>query len=174
LETLEEDKREKFVEILAFCFMPNHIHLLLKQVQDKGVSKFMQKFGAGYAAYFKEKYNQKRKGYFFQKRFNSILIKTEDQLRIVFVYVHTNPTSLIELTWKEKGITNPEKVIAFLEDYKWSSYQDYIGKKNFPSVTKTEWISELMGGVQGCKKSVEDWIKYKGEIKEFVDLVLEE
>lgn len=167
------DKRNKFVEILTFCFIPNHIHLLLRQIQDEGISKFMQKFGAGYSSYFKEKYNQQGKGYFFQKRFEAVHIKTEDQLRTVFVYIHTNPISLIEPNWKERGIRNPEKVIKFLEDYKWSSYPDYIRKRNFPSVTEREFLLEIMGGEQGCKRFVEDWVKYKGEIKKFASLALE-
>jgi len=51
------DKRDKFVEILAFCFMPNHIHLLLKQIKDNGITRFMQKMGGGYANYFNRKYS---------------------------------------------------------------------------------------------------------------------
>ncbi len=168
------DKRVKFVEILTFCIMPNHIHLLLRQLKERGTSKFMQKFGTGYSSYFKEKYNQQGKGYFFQKRFEAVHIKTEDQLRTVFVYVHTNSIPLIEPNWKEKGIAEPEKVIKFLENYKWSSYPDYLGKKNFPSVTEREFLSEIMGGEQGCRKFVEDWVKYKGEIKKFANLALEE
>jgi len=172
--TLEEDKRNKFVEILVFSQMPNHIHLLLRQIQDNGISKFMQKFGTGYASYFKEKHEQKRKEYFFQRRFSSVPIKTEDQLRTVFVYIHTNPISLCEPNWKDKGIAEPEKVIEFLENYKWSSYLDYIGKRNFPSVTEREFLSEIMGGEESCRKSIEEWVRYKGEIKEFANLALEE
>lgn len=93
----------------------------------------MMKFGAGYGGYFNRKYH--RKGHVFQQRFSAVHIEGEEQLKTVFVYIHTNPISLIEPNWKEKGIEEPEKVIEFLENYKWSSYQDYIGKKNFPSVT---------------------------------------
>ncbi|GAI18312.1 unnamed protein product, partial [marine sediment metagenome] len=41
------DTRNLLVEILAFCFMPNHIHLLLRQLRDRGISEFVRKFGAG-------------------------------------------------------------------------------------------------------------------------------
>ncbi|MBU2578989.1 transposase [Patescibacteria group bacterium] len=173
IQSTPQNPRDLLVEILGFCFMPNHIHLLVRQLKDGGISKFMQKFGSGYAVYFKGKHNLQKKGYFFQNKFNSVHIETEDQLRNVFVYIHTNPAALIESNWKEKGITNPKKVIKFLEEYKWSSYQDYIGKKNFPSVTKREWLLEIMGSAQGCKKSIDEWVKYKGEIREFGDLALE-
>ncbi len=166
---LEPDRREKLVEVLAFCLMPNHIHLLLRQIKNNGISKFMLKFGSGYSIYFKEKYQIKLKGHFFQDRFSAVHIETDEQLRVVFVYIHTNPIALIEPGWKENGIVNPKKAIEFLEDeYRWSSYWDYLGKKNFPSITEAErdFLTEVMGGIQGCKQAVSDWIQYKGEIAE--------
>ncbi len=163
------DKRDLLVEVLAFCLMPNHIHLLVKQLKEGGISKFMQKLGSGYAGYFKKKYGLKLRGHFFQDRFEAIHIKTDTQLIVVFVYIHTNPISLIESKWKEKGIAKPKKVIKFVENYKWSSYSDYIGKKNFPSLTERKFMLEVMSGEEGCRKWLEDWIKYKGEIKKSME-----
>ena len=54
-------ERDLVVEVLAFCFMPNHVHLLLKQIKEGGITKFMRKFGTGYANYFNKKYE--RQGY---------------------------------------------------------------------------------------------------------------
>lgn len=154
------DRRDVFVEILAFCFMPNHIHLLIKQTKNEGISRFMQKLGTGYAMFFNKKYQ--RKGHLFSK-FKAVRIKGDEQLRVVFTYIHANPISLIEPGWKEKGIKNSQKVIKFLENYRWSSYQDYIGKENFVSVTQRDFLSEFIGGANGCKKAVNDWIKCKKE-----------
>jgi len=53
------------------------------------------------------------------------------------------------------------------------SYPDYIGKKNFPSVTNREFLLKVMGGEKGCREFVENWIKYKGEIKIFSSIALE-
>jgi len=166
------DKREKLVNIFSFDFMPNHPHLLLLQIREGGITKFMRKFGSGYGGYFNRKYH--RKGHVFQNKFLAVHVKNEDQLKNVFVYIHTNPISLVEPNWKEEGIRNPEEVIKFLENYKWSSYQDYIGKRNFPSVTDRDFIWKIMGGEKGCQEFVEYWIKYKGQIKEFPELSLEE
>jgi putative transposase len=177
---LEMDQRDRLVEILAFCLMPNHIHLLVRQLVDNGISKFMQKCGSGYAVYFKEKYQIKLKGHFFQDRFNAVHIETDEQLRVVFVYIHTNPLALIEPSWKEKGIANPKRAIEFLEnEYRWSSYFDYLGKKNFPSIIEAEksFLAEVMGGAKGCQQAVRDWVQHKGEIaklsKKFFNLSLE-
>lgn len=45
---VERDKREKVVEVLAFALMPNHIHLLVRQLVNNGISIYMQKMGSGY------------------------------------------------------------------------------------------------------------------------------
>lgn len=159
------DNRDLMVEVLCFCLMPNHIHLLVRQLKAHGISKFIQKIASGYAAYFKSKYGIKIRGYFFLDRFSAIHIKTDKQLRVVVTYIHTNPAVLVEPGWKEKGVEDTEKVIKFLEEYKWSSYQDYLGKKNFPSVTERKFVHEVIGGKEGCQKWVENWVKYKGKVK---------
>ena len=158
-----KDERDRLIDLLAFCFMPNHIHLLIRQIKGEGIIKFMRKLGTGYGGYFNRKYN--RKGYVFQNRFSAVHIKSNSQLKTVFVYIHSNPISCIEPKWKEKGIKNPRKVIKFLEEYKWSSYSDYVSKNNFPSVTEREFILRVMGGKRICKKFVENWVKYKGKFK---------
>lgn len=171
---LMKDNRDLLIEVLAFCFMPNHIHFLVRQLKEGGISKFMLKLESGYAAYFKNKYRLKIKGHFFQDRFNSVHIKTKEQLMVVFVYIHTNPISLIEPHWKERGIKYPKRAIKFLEEkYRWSSLFDYFGKKNFPSVTKRDFLLKIMGWPEGCKKAIEDWIIYKGKIKKFANFALE-
>lgn len=166
-----QDRRDFLVEILAFCLMPNHIHLLLRQLKNNGISEFMRKFGTGYAGYFNRKYN--RKGHLFQGRFKAVLINTEKQLQIAFVYIHTNPISLNEPKWREKGIKNLNEVMKFLKNYKWSSYLDYIGIKNFPSVTKRDFLLKIIGGKEMCENFVKDWIKHKKETEDFPEIAIE-
>ena len=164
------DKRNRLVELFAFSFMPNHLHLILKQLENNGIVKFIKKVNGGYAKYFNEKHN--RQGHLFNK-FRAVHIKDDDQLKNTFVYVHTNLISLIEPGWKERGIENPEKVREFLENNKRHSYLDYLGKKNFPSVTQRDFMLELMGGAEGCKAEVDNWIMHKKGLKDFGDIVLE-
>lgn len=162
-----EDKRNKFVEIWAFSFMPNHFHLIVKQLKDNGIVQFMKKVKGGYAKYYNEKY--KRKGHLFSK-FYPVHIKDDEQLKTVFAYVHTNLISIIEPGWKDNGIENPKKVKEFLENNKRHSYPDYLGKKNFSSVTEREFLLETMGGIEGCKESVNNWIMHKKEVKSLKDI----
>jgi len=162
--------RDPFVEILAFCLMPNHIHLLLRQRKIAGVSEFLRKFGAGYVGFFNKKHN--RKGSLFM-RFRAVHVKNENQLRIVFTYIHTNPISIIVPNWKEKGIEDSQKVIEFLEGYKWSSYPDYIGKNNFPSLTKRHFLLTIIGDKRNCKEFIKNWVKFKEEINAYPELILD-
>jgi len=164
------DKRDRFVDILAFSFMPNHLHLILRQLKDDGITEFMRKVNGGYAKYFNEKYQ--RMGHLFNK-FRAVHIKNDNQLKSTFVYVHTNLISLMEPGWKEKGIKNPEEVMEFLENNKRHSYMDYLGKNALPSVTQRDFLLEAMGGKKDCKAYVDAWIFNKNKLVNFDEIVLE-
>jgi putative transposase len=169
-ETAQGKERDRFVEVLAFSFMPNHLHLILRQLKDNGTVEFMKKVNGGYAKYFNEKYS--RKGHLYN-RFKAVHVADDIQLKTVFTYVHTNLISLIEPGWKEKGIENPEKVKDFLENNKRHSYPDYLGQKNFPSITQRDFLLEIMGGVEGCRADVGNWIDCKKELRDLGNIILE-
>jgi putative transposase len=163
-------KRKMLVEILALCLMPNHIHLLVRQLQEGGISKFMKKLG-GYAIYYNKKYG--RKGHLFQDKFQAILIENNEQLKTAFVYIHTNPVAIIYPGWKEKGIKNAKRAIKYVENYRWSSYPDYLGKKNCPSLTSREFLLRVMGGKEGCRNFVNAWLKFKQSLADFDYVAIE-
>ena len=133
----------------------------------------MQKVGIGYGKYLNGRY--KRKGHVFQDAFKSFHIKDDNHFKIVVPYIFTNPTALIEPGWKEKGIRNhsAKEIVKFLENYKWSSYQDCIGVKNFPSVTRRDSLIEIIGGERGLKVIVQNWIEYKKDVGQSSNLFLE-
>ncbi|MBU4369673.1 transposase, partial [Patescibacteria group bacterium] len=142
-------KRELLVDIFTFCLMPNHYHIFLRQRVDNGISKFMQKLGTAESMFFNAKY--KHSGSIFQGKFKSVLVKGESQTIVLPNYQHLNPIDLIEPGWKENGIKNPRRAIEFLENYRWSSYLDYVGKKNFPSIINQEFLRGIIGGPEEFK-----------------------
>lgn len=144
--------RDILVHILSFCLMPNHFHLILQQVVDSGITKFMRKLGTGWTMYFNEKYD--RSGVLFQGKFKAILIETDEYMLHLSRYIHLNPLELIEPKWKCKGLKNYSGGKDFLTTYRWSSLQDYIGINNFPSVTQREFIQNFFE----TKSSYEDFI----------------
>jgi len=154
--------KSPLVEIHSFVFMPDHFHLLVRQLIDDGVKLLMQKLG-GYSYYFNKKYQ--REGTLFQDRYKIIHISTEEQLRNTFVYIHTNPIALIEPEWKNWKVKNFSRAIKFLErEYDWSSYRDYIGESNFPFLTTSNFFLSLFQGREDLKNEINSWIYFKNKI----------
>lgn len=120
--------RKPLVRIMAYCVMGNHYHLLLEEIQEKGITKFMHKLGVGYVSYFNNKYD--RVGGLFQNVFKNVLVDDERYLQYLLVYINVlNPAELVSPNWKEKGIKDVEKVLTFAEHYQFSSHPDYLGKR---------------------------------------------
>lgn len=140
-EILVLDKEEALVSIGAWCLMTNHFHLLIKQEVDGGITKFMKKLGTGYAMFFNIKYQ--RQGALFGGPFKSKHIAEDLHLKHLFGYIHLNCLDIKFSGW-EKLIDkkHPNDWKDFLNNYRYSSYQDYIGveriegnvlnKNNFP------------------------------------------
>jgi putative transposase len=143
-------EREMLVEILAFVLMPNHYHLALRQIAENGIVKFMQKLGTGYTVYLNKKND--RVGPLFQGSFQATHINTNSYLQNLLGYIHTNPAALYQ------GST-----LIMMEKYRWSSFPDYIGIKNFPSVTSRDFLLEVMGGSEGVRASANAWLAHRKE-----------
>jgi putative transposase len=149
--------KKPLVGIHAFCLMPNHFHLIVNQKDNNGISNFMRKLGIGYSMYFNKKYE--RVGTLFQGRFKAILVNKNEYISYLHYYIHLNPLELIEPDWKEGKIKDLNKAIEFLESYRWSSYMDYIGKKNFPSLINKEFLSGFAGEPENYRKDMIEWLK---------------
>jgi putative transposase len=165
---LEESvEREILVEMLAFVLMPNHYHLVLRQVEENGIVKFMQKLGTGYTNYFNKK--NERVGPLFQGSFKATRVATDDYLQNLLGYVHTNPVTLAHNYRSSTSII----IMDFLEKYRWSSFLDYVGIENFPAVTSRDFVFEVMGGAGGIKESTEAWIANREEKRETVPEIID-
>lgn len=156
-ENILHKERAPVVDVLAFSLMKNHIHLLLKQLIDGGISKFMHKFGTGYTNYFNLKYE--RSGSLFQGRFKGIQINREAHFLYLPYYIHANSLDYFDPGWRRRKIQNPTAAMQFLENYKWSSLPDYLGKINFPYVSNREFLLSLHGGNAEYKNDFTSWIK---------------
>jgi len=160
----ERNPRKLLVEILIFTLMPNHFHLVLKQRRKGGIVKFMQKLGTGYTNYFNKTYE--RVGGLFQGRFKAVLVSEDAHFINLPFYIHANPLDLIY------GSSTP--IDSFIENYRWSSFPDYIGKKNFPSITSRKFLLDFFGGEKEYKKVSQDWVKERNEKSEEIkEIILE-
>lgn len=146
-EVMVFDKGENIVSVGAWCLMPNHFHILVKQEVDGGITKFMRKLGVGYSMFFNIKYE--RQGGLFGGPFKSKLIGVNDlYLQHLFAYIHLNPLELRFHNWDKDLKLKSLEMKGFLKSYKYSSYSEYIGtqrveqgvlnKKAFPEYFQTD------------------------------------
>ena len=149
--------RKLLVNILAFCLMPNHYHFLITPKIENGVALFMKKFNGGYTKYFNIKHE--RNGALFEGKYKRIIIKNESHFVHLPYYIHCNPLDLIAPEWRQRELGNYKKAMKFLENYRWSSHLDYLGKKNFPSVTQRDFLLDFFNGHNGYKNNIEGWLK---------------
>lgn len=83
--------KDHLVDVIAYCIMPTHLHFVLCQLKDNGISIYMKNLLDSYTRYFNTRY--KRKGPLWEGRFKSILVQTEEQLLHLTRYIHLNPIS---------------------------------------------------------------------------------
>ncbi len=153
------DMGEKLVAIGAYCLMPNHFHLLLKEISDGGISLFMAKLTTSYAKYFNKKY--KRVGPLFQSRFKAGHLMRDEHLKYLYAYIHLNPVKLLEPEWREKGIMDKERMRRYLEAYWYSSYQDYAGMgREESAILSQEQFPEYFSSPHEFEGVIKDWLEY--------------
>jgi len=137
---------ENEVELIAYCLMPNHFHLLLKQISINGMTKLLRRIATTYVLYFNRRY--KRVGYLFQGRYKAVLIDNDPALLHISRYIHLNP----------KKVTRSDLVT-----YKYSSYPYFLGLKN------TTWLKPQLVLSLFNKSSSAGYASYKEFVEHFVD-----
>lgn len=153
--------RKMLVDIHGWCLMKNHFHLILSLREERGISRFMQKVNTAYVMYFNQKY--KRSGALFQGKTKKIPIESEAHFYHILHYVHLNPLDYLDgaLDWRERTIDDADTALAHLKKYKWSSYLDYCGIKNFPSIISHELFGEVFADydheLSRYLKSIVEW-----------------
>jgi len=124
--------------IICYCFMPNHIHLIVRQNGLVSPSKLIASIHTSYAMFFNKKYKQV--GHLFQDRFKQKIILDDDYILNLIAYIHYNPVS--------------SKICLHPKDYIWSSYNEYNGSSRYPFCNH-----ELLNGYNLKGQSFDDFIK---------------
>ncbi len=141
-------KNKKIVDVICYCFMPNHFHFLIRQKKDGGITEFVSKISNSYTKYFNTK-NQ-RYGPLLQGEFKAVHIDTNEQLIHVSRYIHLNPIV---------GF-----VTSDLSTYKWSSFPEYEGEAN-ASICAKEIILDQFPSMEDYKQFVLDQEDYARKLE---------
>ena len=134
------------LEMVAYCLMPNHFHLLLYVGDEpRQLASFMQSVCTAYSMYFNKKYN--RVGHLFQGRFKASRIIKDDYLQHISRYIHLNPVDYLEWPWSSlpiylnKESTNwvhPDRVRSMVTGGYLSFVEEYVDQKRILDLQKIE------------------------------------
>ena len=127
LKRLRHYKNKYEIDILSYCFMPNHFHFLTFQLSNQPLSKMMQYLLNGYVMYFNKRYD--RKGCLFEEKFRAISIGDEGLLLHLSKYIHLNPLTA--------------GLVTKIEKWSWSSYLDYINMRSGTLSNKKLILKEI-------------------------------
>ena len=136
----KEVVKKRYVELTGFALMPNHFHLILHELEEGGISKYMQRLLNAYTKYFNTKYE--KIGHLFQGPYRAVHIKDNEQLLYISTYIHRNPREIKD--WKNRE-----------DSYPWSSYQDYIKENRWGNLLRNDLISSQFSN----KKRYHEFVK---------------
>ena len=145
LEYLEKCVERFSVRIHTYCLMSNHYHLLL-ETPEANLSAAVHWLNGSYSTWFNIR--RQRMGHVFQGRFKAIVLDADEYLRELSRYIHRNPV-------RAGMVESPEQ-------YNWSSYSFFAGKKQAPDFLETDWLLSMFGRKQK---------KARGNYRAFVENV---
>lgn len=147
------------IQLIAYCLMPNHFHLLVKQSSLNAIVSFMRSLANSYVHYFNKRYG--RNGPLFQGNYKAVIVETEPYLLHLSRYIHLNP---YELNFSNEVGPRTRSNLTNLENYPYSSYEDYLGKR------KTNWIhpEEILAFFKTAQKTgLQDILSYQSFIEDY-------
>lgn len=152
------EKQTPLVDLFAFAIMPNHFHLLLKQLYDKGISTFISNIQNGFAKFFNLKND--RHGTLFQNPFKAKIVETHEEFIHISRYIHLNP------------ITSFIIDIDHLKDYPWTSMKWYMRDEENKFINKN-YILESFKNAEEYFQFVRDQSDYQRHLGIIKHLTLE-
>jgi len=148
--------QDKLIKIVAYCIMPTHVHFILEQLKENGISLFMRNIANSYSKFFNLRH--KRNGPLWESRFKNVLVETDEQLLHLTRYVHLNPSTAYL-------VDNPC-------DWPASSYREYLG--NVPHEhTACEYDELIHISPASYKEFVEGTVSYQRELSMIKHLMLD-
>lgn len=156
-KAIEQAPTKPLVKFLAFNFIPNHIHLELKQIIRGGISKLLHRFQTAQAKYFNAKYN--RSGHLFQGAFKAKHVNRNNYFSYLPLYIHMNTADLLPPN------TPTKKILEFIFSYPWSSLKYYVNEKQFPHLETKEY-KNLYSSKKDWEDAIKEYLPYYKEMRD--------
>lgn len=148
---------EKLVDVLCYSIMPDHYHLLVKELKENGISNFIRKCNISVAKYINIKND--RRGTLFESRFNAKHVGTNEYLLHLSLYIHLNPLDIISgKEWRTNNLQNWRATKEKLLEYPWSSLRAYLDSDNKDLIISgTEIILDQFDNSKDYELFLQDW-----------------
>lgn len=160
LPYVEFERGDPALAIGAYCLMPNHFHILIRETNENGISKVMGKVLTSYSSYFNKKY--KRTGRLFEGPFKARHVDTDNYLKYLFSYIHLNPVKIIDPEWKENGIKDRETAKKYLLSYIYSSYLDYMGSERIErKILNKTAFPNYFAEFKDFNQFIDEWLSFE-------------
>lgn len=153
----EFNKNPKIVEIICYCLMPNHFHILLKQLADNGIREFISNISNSYTKYFNTKHT--RIGPLLQGEFKAVPVESEEQLIHLSRYIFLNPYVA--------GITKD------WEDFPYSSFKELSGKVG-TLICNVKDVLGLFKNIDDYRSFISDHASYALDLAHIKHLLVDE
>jgi len=153
------ERNETIVDIGAYCLMPNHFHILIREKTEGGISKYMHKLLTAYSMYFNKKY--KRSGKLYEGTFKSIHIDNDNYLKYLYSYIHLNPAKLINKNWREDP-GDKKDLLNYVLKYPYSSVKEKSYFKD--KIINISSFPEYFKNAKNNKDELFEWLNYSNEI----------
>lgn len=144
IDTLLKVKKDSGYQVYGYCFMGNHVHLLMQEGHES-IGHAMKRIGSSYVYWYNKKHE--RTGYLFQGRFRNEPVEDDVYLLTVLRYIHQNPL--------KAGI------VSHLKEYEWSSYHEYLG---YRGISDVDYILDIFN--RDRDKAVKDFIEFHNTINQ--------
>ena len=149
-------KQSPIIELYAFAFMPNHYHLLVKQLSDSGIAKYIGNVQNSFAKFYNLKND--RHGTLFEHAFKAKFIETDEEFLHVSRYIHLNP------------VTSRLIDVDQLATYPWTSLPHYIKGDGFIS---SEKILDMLSSKGNFLRFINDQVDYQKKLHDIKHLIID-
>jgi putative transposase len=127
------------LEVLAYCLMPNHWHLIVKPLEERALSAYMQWLTARHVSHYRRERGSAGRGHLYQSRFFSSEVDSDAYFWNAFVYV--------------EGNAQRANLVERAEDWEWGSLHERLNSSNRlisppPSPLPPNWPELVNGGLQ--------------------------
>lgn len=168
-------QRIPIVRILAWTLMPNHFHLLLQEIREGGIAKFMQRIGGSMALHFNAKYGER--GTIFQGGYKGVRVERDAHLRYVIPYIAVKNVLELYPGGLSVAIRNFDRAWGWASQYPFSSFGVHARGVSSPIVEDPDGlIAALWKNSSEFKKEAREVLTIHAETarKKFAPLALED